>query len=51
VYGAESALIDTEFEVLASNQKILSEGKGEKIKLDGERKQKLAQYVQSAYQN
>lgn len=51
VFGAESALIDTEFEVLASNQKILAEGKGEKIKLDGERKQKLAQYVQSAYQN
>ena len=51
VYGAESELIDVEFQTLASNQKILSEGKQERIKLDAERKQKIAQYVQSAYQN
>lgn len=51
VYGAESELIDVEFQTLASNQKIFSEGKQERIKLDAERKQKMAQYVQSAYQN
>lgn len=51
VYGEESKLIDVEFETLASNQRVLSESKQEKIKLDSERKQKLAQYVQSAYQN
>lgn len=51
VYGAESELIDVEFQTLASNQKILFEGKQERIKLDAERKQKIAQYVQSAYQN
>lgn len=51
VYGEESKLVDVEFEVLASNQRVLSESKQEKIKLDGERKQKLAQYVQSAHQN
>lgn len=51
VYGEESKLIDIEYETLASNQRVLSESKQEKIKLDGERKQKLTQYVQSAYQN
>lgn len=50
VYGAESALIDVEFETLASNQKILSEGKGERIKLEADRKKKLHEYVQSVYQ-
>ena len=47
----ESLVIDAEFSVLASNSKILSESKVERIKLDGERKQKLHEYVQSAYQN
>lgn len=51
VYGAESSLLDTEIEVLTSNQKILSESKTERVRLDGERKQKLVTYVQSAYQN
>lgn len=50
VYGAESELIDVEFQTLASNQKILSEGKGERIKLEADRKKKLHEYVQSAYQ-
>lgn len=51
VFEEESKLIDVEYEVLASNRKILSEGKQERIKLDAERKQKMTQYVQSAYQN
>lgn len=50
VYGAESALIDVEFETLASNQTILSESKQERIKLEADRKKKLHEYVQSAYQ-
>jgi hypothetical protein len=50
VYGSESELIDVEYEVLASNQKILSEGKAERLKLDAGRKRKIAEYVQSAYQ-
>lgn len=51
IFGQESALIDTEYEVLASNQKILSEGKGERIKLNAERQKKMHEYVQTAYQN
>ncbi len=51
VYANESAIIDVEFETLASNKKILLEGKTERIKLDAERKQKVAQYVNSAFAN
>ena len=50
VYGEESKIIDVEYQALASNQKILSEGKQERIKFDAQRKQKIAEYVQSAYQ-
>lgn len=49
VFGEESKIIDCEFEVLASNQKVLSDSKQERIKLESERKQKLNEYVQSAY--
>lgn len=51
VYANEAAIIDIEFETLASNQKILSESKTERIKLNAERKQKVAQYVNSAFAN
>ncbi|MFB2982867.1 hypothetical protein [Microseira sp. BLCC-F43] len=51
VYGEESKLIDVEFEVLESNKKILTEGKAERIKLSGERQQKIADYVLSAYKD
>jgi hypothetical protein len=51
VYGEESKLIDVEFEVLESNKKILTEGKAERINLSQERQQKIADYVQSAYQD
>jgi hypothetical protein len=50
VFGEESKIIDVEFETLSSNQKILSESKQERIKLESDRKQKLAQYINSAYQ-
>jgi hypothetical protein len=49
VYGEESAIIDVEFETLASNKKILSGSKAERIKLDADRKKKVAEYVQSAF--
>jgi hypothetical protein len=51
IYGAEAEIIDSEFETLASNNRILKESKQERIKLDSERKQKINQYVQSAYLN
>jgi hypothetical protein len=49
VYGEESKLIDVEFETLTSNKKILADSKTEKLKLDEGRKQKINQYVQSAF--
>ncbi len=51
VYGAEAEIIDSEFETLASNNRILKESKQERLKLDSDRKQKINQYVQSAYLN
>lgn len=48
VFGAESQIIDAEFETLASNKKILAESKTEQIAFDAERKQKINEYVQSA---
>lgn len=49
VYGAESAVIDAEYDVLASNQKILSESKSQRLQTAQERKQKLQEYINSAY--
>lgn len=49
VYGAESAVIDAEYDVLASNQRILSESKIQKLEKTQERKQKLQEYINSAY--
>lgn len=49
VYGEESKIVDVEFEVLASNKKILSEGKTQQIKFNAERKQKISEYVKSAF--
>ena len=49
VYGEESKLIDVEFETLASNKKILGESKTQEVKFNAERKQKVSEYVQSAF--
>lgn len=49
VYGNESALIDAEYQILASDSKILSESKIQKMQNAQERKQKLQEYVNSAY--
>lgn len=51
VYAAEVEIIDSEFETLASNKRILKDSKQERTKLDSERKQKINDYVQSAYLN
>ena len=51
VFGDESKLIDVEFEVLESNRKILTSSKSERLKFNGERKQKIQQYVQSAFKD
>lgn len=49
-FGEQSRILDVEFEVLASNQKVLSESKQQRVKFEGEQKQKLQNYVNSAYQ-
>lgn len=49
VYGDESKLIDVEFELLESNRKILTESKTQKINFNGQRKQKIQEYVKSAF--
>jgi hypothetical protein len=51
VYGEESKLIDVEFEVLESNKKILTDAKAERVRLNGERQQKINDYVMSAYRD
>jgi hypothetical protein len=49
VYGEESKIIDVEFETLASNKKILTESKAQKVTFNSERKQKVQAYVDSAF--
>lgn len=49
VYGEESKIIDVEFETLISNKKILGESKTQQLKFNTERKQKVNEYVQSAF--
>ena len=49
VYGEEAKIIDAEFEILASNKKVMTEGKQQRVKFDSERKQKINQYVQSVF--
>lgn len=49
VYGAESELIDVEFERLASDRQLLKESKLKKAEFDSQRKQKIADYVASAF--
>ncbi|MBG1259644.1 hypothetical protein [Nostoc commune] len=51
VFGSESQIIDVEYQLLASNQKILSESKQAKMEFSNERKQKLKAFVDSAFTN
>lgn len=49
VYGAESQIIDAEFAVLESNKKILSTSKTKQTEFKAQRKQRIEEYVQSAF--
>lgn len=49
VYGEECKIIDVEFETLVSNRKILSESKSQQVKFNADRKNKVAEYVNSAF--
>jgi len=50
VFGAESQIIDAEFEVAANNQKSLSEAKQKRIEFNQTHKEKLRDYVNQAYE-
>jgi hypothetical protein len=49
VYGEEAKIIDAEFEVLESNKKILSASKAKVANFNAERKQKINEYIESAF--
>lgn len=49
VYGEESKIIDVEFETLASNKKILTDSKTQRVTFDADRKKKVNEYVNSAF--
>lgn len=51
VYGEEVGIIEVEYELLESNRKVLGASKVEKMKFNSERKQKISDYVQSAYKD
>jgi hypothetical protein len=51
VYGSESQIIDAEFELLESNQKILTESKLQRAEFQSERRQKIEEHVQTAFTN
>ncbi|NER29345.1 MAG: hypothetical protein F6J89_17395, partial [Symploca sp. SIO1C4] len=49
-YATEIELIDLEIENLEANNKLLKEGKTAKLQLNQRRKQKLQQYLNSAFE-
>ncbi|MFM6671083.1 MAG: hypothetical protein ACKPJO_13295, partial [Dolichospermum sp.] len=49
VYGTESKIIDVEYQIAASNRRILADGKQQKMESNQARKQKLAEYINSAF--
>lgn len=49
VFGAESKIIDAEYEIASSNRKILAESRTQKMESINDRKQKLKAYVDSAF--
>jgi hypothetical protein len=49
VYGAESRVIDIEYNIASSNRAILAEGKAQKMGSINDRKMKLKAYVDSAF--
>jgi hypothetical protein len=49
VFGNESRVIDAEFQVLASNNKILTESRTKRVEFNKERRQQLQAYVDKAF--
>jgi len=49
VYGTESKIIDAEYQIAASNRQILADGKQQKMESAQSRKQKLQEYINSAF--
>ena len=49
VYGSESALIDIEYQLKSQDNQILADSKQHRLKSASERKQKLQQYLDSAF--
>ncbi|MEY3223591.1 MAG: hypothetical protein RLZZ203_2447 [Cyanobacteriota bacterium] len=49
VYGSESKLLEVEYQLAASNRKILTESKQQRMETNADRKQKLQQYIDSAF--
>ncbi|MFM6006653.1 MAG: hypothetical protein ACKPA7_23250 [Sphaerospermopsis kisseleviana] len=49
VYGQESKIIDVEYQIAASNKQILTESRQKRMENTQERKQKLAEYINSAF--
>lgn len=50
VYGAEAQLIDTEFELAASNRQALTASKQQQLELKAQRKKESIDYINSAFQ-
>lgn len=49
VYGDAAQVIDTEYEIAASNSKILAESKTQRIKFNAEQRQKAQEYISQAF--
>jgi hypothetical protein len=49
VYGSESQLIDLEYQLKSQDQQTLADSRQHRLKANSERKQKLQQYLDSAY--
>lgn len=49
VYGSESKIIDVEYQIAASNRQILTESKQQRMETTQARKQKLQEYINSAF--
>lgn len=51
VFASEAEIIDAEYELLASNNRILKESRLERANLTSERRNRINDYVQSAYRD
>ncbi len=51
IFGNESRVIDVEFEVMASNNKILTESKTKRIEFNASRKKAAQEYINKAFEN